>query len=100
MSSVLDGSGIYAELAPALELVVASEEVFNVSMIQQELLQIGIDSGTIKILANSFINANRVSVVAQRLEHRLDNLKIGGHEFESCRTLGYFYLFLSSNNVR
>ena len=61
VSSILDESGIYDELAPALELVVAVQEAFNVSLIKQELIQIGIDNDTIKILAESFVNVNRVS---------------------------------------
>ena len=51
---------MYEELAPALAVIVPFPEVFDVSSLRPELLQVGISNETVQILVENHVNVNRV----------------------------------------
>ena len=64
VSSLLNGTEIYSRLSSSMTSLVRFQDVFNLTGLSEELIEIGVDSNTVQLLLQTFVNVNRVRLIS------------------------------------
>jgi len=60
ISTLLDGTEIFSRVSSSVTSSVRFEDIFNLADLSEDLVEAGLDSNTVKLLLQSFVNVNRV----------------------------------------
>jgi hypothetical protein len=60
VSSMLNATEIYSRISSSVTSLVRFEDVFDLTDLSEQLEEIGVDSNTIRLIRQSFVNVNRV----------------------------------------